>query len=132
LEIEMPTALELNPKEWQRYIDAARRRPPLPELSVPEKVLREQRLERVHRAARQLKKQFGVEKVILFGSLVGASQFLPGSDVDLAVVGLRSEDYFEAWRVVEAMMEDCMVDLVEFEQVTDSLQQAILKYGVEV
>ena len=128
----MPTALELSPKEWQKYIDAARQRPPLPELSVPERELREQRLERVHRAARQLKTQFRVEKVILFGSLVDASQFLPNSDVDLAVVGLRSEDYFEAWRVVETVLEDCAVDLVELEQVTDSLRQSILKYGVEV
>ena len=128
----MPTALELSPKEWQKYIDAARQRPPLPELSTLERELREQRLERVHRAARQLKTQFRVEKVILFGSLVDASQFLPNSDVDLAVSGLRSEDYFEAWRVVEAILEDCRVDLVELEQVTDSLRQSILKYGVEV
>jgi hypothetical protein len=34
--------------------------------------------------------------------------------------------------VVEAMLEDCTVDLVELEQATDSLRQAILKYGVEV
>jgi predicted nucleotidyltransferase len=128
----MPTALELSPKEWQKYIDAARQRPPIPELSAPERELREQRLERVHQAARQLKTQFGAEKVILFGSLVDTTQFLPSSDVDLAVVGLLSEDYFEAWRVVEAMLEDCPVDLIELEQATDSLRQAILKYGVEI
>jgi predicted nucleotidyltransferase len=128
----MPTALELSRKEWQKYIEAARQRPPLPELSATEKEQREKRLEKVHQAARQLKIQFGVEKVILFGSLVDDSQFLPSSDVDLAVVGLRSEDYFEAWRVVEVLLEDCTVDLVELEQATDSLRQAILKYGVEV
>lgn len=128
----MPTAQELTQKEWQKYIDAARKRPPLPELSATEKEQRQQRLEKVHQAAGQLKTQFGVEKVILFGSLADASQFLPGSDVDLAVVGLRSEDYFEAWRVVEVLLEDCTVDLVELEQATGSLRQAILKYGVEV
>ncbi len=128
----MPTVLELKPSEWQKYIDAARKRPPLPEISMSERELRERRLGRVHQAVRQLKTQFGVEKVILFGSLMDASQFLPGSDVDLAVIGLRSEDYFEAWRVVEAIIEDCPVDLVEMERVTDSLRQAILKYGVEV
>jgi predicted nucleotidyltransferase len=128
----MPTALELGPKDWQKYIDAARQRLPLPELSALEKNLREQRLGRVYQAANQLKKHFEVEKVILFGSLVDALQFSPDSDVDLGVIGLRSEDYFEAWRVVEAILEDCAVDLVQLEQATASLHQAVLKYGVEV
>lgn len=128
----MPTALELSPKEWQKYIDAARKRPPLPELSTTDRELREKRLEKVGKAARQLKNQFGVEKVILFGSLVDDTQFLLNSDVDLAVVGLRSEDYFEAWRLVEEKLVDCIVDLIQLEQATDSLRQSILKYGVEV
>ena len=128
----MPTALELSRQEWQKYIEAARKRPSLPELSSTEKAMREQRLERVRQAARQLKKQFGAEKVILFGSLTDGSQFWPSSDVDLAVAGLRTEDYFEAWRMVEAIIQDCTTDLVELEKVKDSLRQAILKYGVEV
>lgn len=128
----MPTALDLSPKEWQKYIDAARKRPPLPDLSATDRELRENRLENVHQAAQQLKSQFGVEKVILFGSLVDATQFSLNSDVDLAVIGLRSEDYFEAWRLVEEKLLDCTVDLIQMEQATDSLRQSILKYGVEV
>jgi predicted nucleotidyltransferase len=128
----MPTALELSREEWQKYIEAARQRPSLPGVSLSEKAMRGQLLKRVRQAANQLKKEFGVEKVILFGSLTDSSQFWPNSDVDLAVVGLRSEAYFEAWRVVEMTIEDCAVDLVELEKATDSVRQAILKYGVEV
>jgi predicted nucleotidyltransferase len=86
----------------------------------------------VHQAAAQLKKQFGVEQVILFGSLADPAQFWPDSDVDLAVIGLRSEDYFQAWRVVEEIVQDCVVDLVEVDQAKESLRQAILRYGVEI
>ena len=128
----MPTALELTPREWQKYIEAAKRRSPLPQITATERKIREARLERVHQAARELKNQFGVEKVILFGSLIDSTQFAVSSDVDLAVVGLRPEDYFKAWRVVEEVLEDCVVDLVELGKATDSLRQSILKYGVEI
>ena len=128
----MPTALELSRQEWQKYVEAARRRPPLPEPSMLETALRKERLERVHQVAKHLKQQFKVANVILFGSLTDRTQFSPNSDVDLAVVGLRPKDYFEAWRVAEELLQDCVVDLVEMELVTDSLRQAILKYGVEI
>ena len=42
------------------------------------------------RAAALLKEQFGVRKVVVFGSLVREDLFHPQSDVDLAVWGSRT------------------------------------------
>lgn len=128
----MPTALELSREEWQPYIEAARKRLGSPNLSLAEQEQREQLLTRVREAARQLKFQFNVQRVILFGSLAGTDWFVPDSDVDLAVEGLTADNYWHAWRIVEDVIGDRPVDLVEIETATESLQNAIQKHGMEL
>jgi len=54
------------------------------------------------------------------------------SDIDLAVQGLEPNSYWEAWRVAEEEMIDYPVDLVEIESASESLRQAIDKYGIEL
>ncbi len=128
----MPTALELTREEWQPYIEAARKRLTPPKLSLAEQQQREQLLTRVQEAARQLKSQFGVQRVILFGSLADANWFIPNSDIDLAVEGLSASDFWNAWRVVEDVIGDRPVDLVEIETASETLRNAIQKYGMEL
>ena len=91
----MPTALELTHEQWQPYIEAARQRLELPELTPAERHQRERLLLRVRQVATELKFQFKVKRVILFGSLAHADWFAPDSDVDLAVEGLRAKDYWQ-------------------------------------
>jgi len=55
---------------------------------------------------------------------------MPDSDVDIAVGGLPSEDYWEAWRAVEEIIEERPVDLIELETAGESLRQAIRRYGI--
>ncbi|MDH7599862.1 MAG: hypothetical protein QHH07_09560 [Sedimentisphaerales bacterium] len=66
----MPTALELIPEGWKPYLEAARSRPAPPGPTPTEERQREQVLARVGHAAEALKAQFGVKRVVLFGSLV--------------------------------------------------------------
>jgi len=47
------------------------------------------------------------------------------SDVDLAVDGLvGGVDYWEAWKAVEEMVEDRLVDLIDIDMASKSLIQA--------
>ncbi len=102
----MPTALELPRDQWTPYLDAARRRP-LPKGMSPEECReRDRLLMRVRQAAGMLKAQFGVRRVILFGSLAHTSWFSRESDVDLAIEGLTSDVYWRAWRAVEDVIAD--------------------------
>jgi uncharacterized protein len=129
----MSTALELTRIGWKRYLDGARRRLIIPELTESEKKNREHLLRRVRKAADVLKSRFGARRVILFGSLAQPFYFKAKSDVDLAVEGLKSgKDYWDAWQVVEEIIADRSVDFIEIESAGDSLRQAIQQYGSEL
>lgn len=128
----MATALELAREGWSPYIEALSRRPAPPELSPEEQRERKQLLARVRQAAAMLKSRFRAQRVVLFGSLAHASWFVRDSDVDLAVEGLSSEDYWEAWRLVEESIGDRPVDMIDIETSGKSLRQAIERYGLEL
>lgn len=128
----MPTALELAREERVSYLEAARRRPAPPDLAPVERHARERLLERAREAAAALKARFGVRRVLLFGSLAHVAWFAPDSDVDLAVEGLTSDDYWRAWRLAEEIIGERPVDLIEIEMAGESLRQAIRRYGVEL
>ena len=128
----MPTALELTAAGWQPYLRAARRRPSPPGLTADQERDREERLQRVRRAASLLRERFGARRVVLFGSLAHRAWFTTDSDVDLAVEGLPPEHYWDAWRLVEEVVADRPVDLVEIESASPSLRHAINQHGVEL
>ena len=128
----MPTALELDRNEWQRYIKVARERPKKAELTSNERQEQERILTRIHEAAEVLKTRFGALRVVLFGSLAHVAWFMPDSDVDLAVEGLDANDYWQAWRTVEQIIGDRAVDLIEIETASNSLLEAIKRHGVEL
>jgi len=128
----MPTALELTPKGWRYYVEAASRRPALPELTSEQEKERRQVLTRLQEVAIMLKSRFGVRRVILFGSFAHTSSFTPGSDVDLAVEGLDTKKYWQAWKLAEEMIGDRTVDFVEIETAKESLKRVIQRYGLEL
>jgi predicted nucleotidyltransferase len=86
-------------------------------LTPDERRTRGRLLERIREAAAVLKSRFHARRVVLFGSLAHAAWFMPDTDVDLAVEGLSSGDYWQAWRAVEEIIADRQVDLVEIETV---------------
>ena len=108
----MPTALELTHEEQKFYLEAVSRQPAAPELTPEEHRSREQLLERVRRAAAVLKHRFHARRVLLFGSLAHAAWFTAGSDVDLAVEGLDSKDFWKDWVTVEEIIGNRPVYLI--------------------
>lgn len=128
----MPTALELTRAGWQPYLAAARQSAPAPTLAASQRAARQTLLRRVRSVAILLKSQYGARRVVLFGSLAHRGWFTSDSDVDLAVEGVSSADYWRAWRAAEESIDDRQVDLIDLADASDSLRLAIQRYGVEL
>ena len=128
----MPTALELNREEWRTYIRPAQARAEPPEVKPDEAEVYDRLLARLRRASEALKRQFGVRRVVLFGSLAHPGWFIPDSDADIAIEGLNPKDYWEAWRLVEEIIDDRPVDFIEMERASDSLRRSIERHGIEL
>lgn len=128
----MSTALELKSKGWHHYIRTASLRHPSSELTPTQKEEKNQLLEKVRKVAENLKERFGARRVILFGSLAQSSKLMIDSDVDLAVEGLESSEYWDAWRAAEDLIYDRPIDLVEIETASTSLKNAIEQLGIEL
>jgi len=129
----MATALELTREGWKSYLEGARRRLIVPELTDAQRRERDLLLQRVREAAEVLRTRFGARRVLLFGSLSQPYWFREESDVDLAAEGLKSgKDYWDAWEAIEEIIPDRLVDLIEIETAGECLKQAILRYGLEL
>lgn len=84
------------------------------------------------RAAHLLKDEFGVKKVLMFGSLVHPPLFHIHSDVDLAVWGLAGKEYYRAVGILQGLDPEIGVDLIAFEDASTSMQETILRDGKEL
>jgi predicted nucleotidyltransferase len=79
-----------------------------------------------------LRRQFGVERVVVFGSLVHPGSFTPWSDVDIAAWGLRPDDTFRAIGVAMDVAPEIAVNLVDVGTCRASLLGVIEAEGVDV
>lgn len=86
----------------------------------------------VRRAVSTLKKQFGVKKVVLFGSIIHSGLFHSRSDIDIAVWGLKGREYYRAVGVLQALDPEIGIDLIAYEQASSSLRKVIHSEGREV
>lgn len=120
------TVGELSPAELDFYRQALRKRKRV-KCQAPERLVRARRVAR--KAASILRKLFGVEKIVLFGSVTQPSLFHLRSDVDLAVWGLDELLYFRAVGVLQSIDPDIGVDLIEFEFASPRMQETILRDG---
>lgn len=84
------------------------------------------------RAALLLKEEFGVKKVIVFGSLLEPALFHLRSDIDLAVWGLTGRTYYRAVGILQSLDPDIKIDLIAFEDASKSIQETILRKGKEL
>ena len=64
-------------------------------------------------AARLLRERHGVGRVRVFGSLVHEGRFHPGSDVDLAVEGLKPSEYWSALASVMFLDDQLSIEVVD-------------------
>ena len=83
-------------------------------------------------AARVLKQEFGVARVVLFGSLARNSGFTRWSDVDIAAWGIDPKDTFRAIGVIMDLDAEVPVNLVDVKTASPSLLEAIEKDGIEL
>jgi predicted nucleotidyltransferase len=81
--------------------------------------------------AKELKDRFKASKVFLFGS-VTRSDFSQWSDIDLAVWGISTSDYFKAVAFASGYSSMFKVDLVDAEDCQPSLLHYISRHGVEL
>ncbi len=77
-----------------------------------------------------LKTDFGATKVVLFGSMLSASDIHMASDIDLAVWDLPAEKYFAALGRLLTSTRNFDIDLVRIEEAPPSLQSYLLKDGL--
>lgn len=124
------TAAQLTDEEIAHYRAAARRR------EAQARQVQVQRREQARAAARQaavlLKERFGATRVLLFGSVVHAGFFHRRSDVDLAVEGIESRNFWRAWAALDRLGSEFEIDLVDVETAPPALREAILREGVEL
>lgn len=78
-----------------------------------------------------LRWDWGVRRVILFGSLASGTWTSETSDVDLAVEGLAPDALFRALGVVLGIVR-WPVDLVRLEEAPPALREAIMATGQDV
>lgn len=117
----MTVSIEDAAAHWRRR-EAARR----DRASVRADVLRSH----LSAAWRLLADRYGATRLVLFGSLA-RGDVSERSDVDLAVAGLRGEDYFKAQADLVGLFA-APVDLVEIEHASPSLLARLQLDGVEI
>ena len=126
------TARELSTEELRTYrplqaLEAFQKDP-----AVAER--RERAWEVARAAADLLKIGYGATRVVVFGSLAQKTPFTPWSDIDLAVWGIKPEQYFGAAGAVMDMGLDSgiKVDLVDPQNCSKEFQADIEVDGIEV
>lgn len=128
----MPTALQLTREQWRPYIEHSAQRSKDKGPSTREEQEREVLMERLQKVASALKDEFGVTRVIVFGSLAHAAWYMSDSDIDLAVEELASSDYFKAWKLAEELLQDRPIDFIDMQTASDSLREAIERDGIDL
>lgn len=119
------TATDISPALWKQYR-------PFRSVAVEHSPFTAENAKAVASAiAKELKSRFGASRVMLFGSL-SRDDFHKWSDIDLAVWGVSSADYYRAVAFASGFSEVFKVDLVDAEDCSESLRQHIQREGVEL
>ena len=117
------TALDLTDEELRSYYPGR-----VPNTQrVAEKWERAWEVARV--AAQLLRNQFGVKKVVAFGSLVHRDWFTSWSDIDLAIWGIPAHQFYQAVAAVTGLSSEFKIDLVDAESCSTSLRRIIESEG---
>jgi predicted nucleotidyltransferase len=124
----MATARGTTPEEMAAYRAGARRRQERERQAL--RAREERAWELARQAATVLREQFGVSRVVVFGSLVHPGWFNPWSDVDIAAWGIRPAVTFRAIGVAMDLDPEIAVNLVDVGACSASLLQTIERDGV--
>ena len=75
-----------------------------------------------------LVKHYQATHIILFGSLAKGT-FHEGSDIDIAVAGISSADYFTALAAVQRLSDPFQIDLKPIEDLDPHFYQRVMQTG---
>jgi len=78
-----------------------------------------------------LKKEFTGVEVYLFGSLA-TELYKCDSDIDIAVKGLKEEDFYKAYRIAEDIAEPIPIDFIQVEFCEEHLRKRIQEEGLKL
>jgi predicted nucleotidyltransferase len=120
------TALDLTDEEIQSYSLIKH----LPKWETEER--REKALEVAKAIAKLLRKEFGATKVVLFGSVLYSGRFSPGSDIDIAVYGIRADQFYKAIAASSEITRDFYADIVDPMDCYPSIREDIELNGIEL
>jgi len=96
------------------------------------KARRERAWQLAREAAALLKDVYGVQRVVVFGSLADPDRFTLWSDVDLAAWGLTSTNWLRAMAAVQSLSGEIELNLVDVACCSPELLDAIEREGVAV
>ncbi len=124
------TRPRVSDEQMAEYRQTARRR------LEADKHAREVRRVRAWDVAREgaalLKQSYGVERVVVFGSLLDPEQFSERSDVDVAAWGLTSSNWLKAMLAVQYLVPDIEINLVDVGVCSPALLAVIERDGVDL
>ncbi len=93
---------------------------------------RQQGWESARQAAQLLQREFQVERVLVFGSLLHPDRFTQWSDVDLAAWGLTSDNWLQAILTVYELSTDIELNLVDVRTCSPEFVETIEREGVDL
>jgi len=79
--------------------------------------------------AERLYQEFKVEKVYLIGSLLDFDWFHRQSDIDIAVEGLDSKEYFKAFLMIEKLTNGESFHLIDMKDIASEFKTKIITTG---
>jgi len=89
--------------------------------------LRQAMIDRVRRALKEMSESIHFKDAYLFGTITKPYRFFEKSDVDIAFIGLRDEDFFKAIAYLSRRLER-NVDVVQLEKYR--LREKVIKEGI--
>ena len=122
----MPT--EVSAEQIKVYRTTARRRKEAKARRLSHR--RDRALRVADEAATILKQQFGVERVVAFGSILSPERFHEHSDIDLAVWKLAEEHHYRAVGILLGLDPEFSVDLIRAESAPSGLLAVVERDGV--
>lgn len=126
------TALELSREEWKRYNPSIGLERSLRGVSADIEDRKNEAWRVARKAANLLRKDFGSERVFVFGSLANDIGFNYWSDIDLATVGIAPELFYSAVAAVNGLSPRFKVDLVDVNDCRLGLKKVIEEEGFEI
>ena len=120
------TALDLTVEELRSY------RPDRKPAEQQMGKLWEEAWEVARTAAHLLRERFGVDRVVVFGSLVHREYFNRWSDIDIAAWGIPPDQFYRAVAAVTGISHEFQINLVEPEGCRPSVRQSIEREGIDL